>query len=161
MEAEEIIKIDNVPPTITSAVIEGTEGENRWIISSGQIRINATDNEGGTVQGYIYEVYNMENILQKKSNGIIDIQKTIPIETDGEWKVIIKAVDEAGNESGEKMVEVHKDTVKPEVDTPVITNKTASGFRIEVSAGDETSGVARYEYYINNVKHTENTNRSM
>ena len=103
----------------------------------------------------------MNNVLQKKSNGIIDIEKTIPIETDGEWKVIIKVVDEAGNESEEKMVGVHKDTGLPTVETPVITNKTASGFRIEVSAGDETSGVAKYEYYINNTKYDENTNRSM
>ena len=122
-EREEIIKIDNVPPTIKNAVIEGTEGENRWIISNAEIKIEAEDNIGGVVQGYTYEVYNMDNVLQKKSNGIIPIERSIPVETDGEWKVIIKAVDEAGNESAEKLVEVHKDTEKPSIDRPSIENK--------------------------------------
>ena len=155
-EAEEIVKFDNVPPTITNAIIEGTEGENRWIISNAEIKIEATDNIGGVVQGYTYEVYDMDNILQKKSNGIIDINRKIPVETDGEWKVIIKAIDEAGNESGEKLVEVHKDTEKPSIDRPSIENKTGTGFTITASAGDETSKIARFEYYINGAKHGEN-----
>ena len=98
----------------------------------------------------------MNNVLQKRSNGVIPIERNIVIETDGEWKVLVKAVDKAGNESGEKLVEVHKDTVPPRVDTPEISNITGRGFRITVSAGDTTSQVARYEYYINGSKHGEN-----
>ena len=98
----------------------------------------------------------MENVFQKKSNGIIDINKSIAVETDGEWQILIKAVDKAGNESGEKLVEVHKDTVPPTVDTPIVENITEHGLRIRVSAGDETSKVAKYEYYINGSKHGEN-----
>ena len=138
------------------AVIEGTEGNNRWIISNGEIKITAIYNQEGELAGYKYEVYNMSNLLQKKSNTIIPIERKIPIETDGEWKVIIKAVDKAGNESGEKLVEVYKDTVPPRVDTPEISNITGRGFRITVSAGDATSQVVKYEYYINGNKHGEN-----
>ena len=83
----------------------------------------------------------MENVFQKKSNGIIDINKSIAVETDGEWQILIKAVDKAGNESGEKLVEVHKDTVPPTVDTPIVENITEHGLRIRVSAGEDRKSV--------------------
>ena len=155
-ESEAIIKIDNIPPTITSAIIKGTEGENRWIISNAEIQVQAEDNIEGQVEGYTYEVYNMNNVLQKTSNGVIPISRNIQVETDGEWKILVKVQDKAGNISGEKLVEIHKDTEIPRIDTPIIENITARGFRIRVSAGDVTSGVARFEYYINGTKHGEN-----
>ena len=43
-----------------------------------------------------------------------------------------------GFESEEKLVEVHKDTEIPRIDTPIIENITARGFIIRVSAGAVT-----------------------
>ncbi|MCI8519638.1 MAG: hypothetical protein HFJ51_06275, partial [Clostridia bacterium] len=72
------------------------------------------------------------------------------------WKIAITAVDKAGNTSSPKLVEVYKDTVKPTVGAPVVENILERSFRIRVSAGDETSKVARYEYWINGSKYGEN-----
>ncbi|MCI8519124.1 MAG: hypothetical protein HFJ51_03345, partial [Clostridia bacterium] len=155
-EKNEQVKYDNIAPSVNGVEIEGTKGENGWITSTGEIRITASDNEGGIIAGYTYEVYNMENVLQKKSSGIIKIDTPIPVETDGMWKVAITAVDKAGNTSSPKLVEVYKDTVKPTVGDPIIENVQERSFKIRISAGDETSKVARYEYWINGSKHGEN-----
>lgn len=96
----------------------------------------AEDNPEGILAGYTYEVYNMQNVLQKKSDGIVKITTPITIETDGMWKISIIAVDKAGNTSSPKLVEVYKDTVKPTVGTPVVENIQERSFRIRVSAGD-------------------------
>ena len=155
-ESNEDVLFDNISPTITKAEIVGTAGENGWITSTGQINITAEDNVEGIIAGYTYEVYNLQNVLQKKSDGIVKINTPITIETDGMWKIAITAVDKAGNTSSPKLVEVYKDTVKPTVGAPVVENILERSFRIRVSAGDETSGVARYEYWINGSKHGEN-----
>ena len=77
----------------------------------------------------------MDNVLQKKSNGIIKIDTPIPIETDGMWRVAIIAVDKAGNTSSPKLVEVYKDTIKTE----------KSGYRVAVCDFCGTSFKARRE----------------
>ncbi|MCI8519089.1 MAG: hypothetical protein HFJ51_03115, partial [Clostridia bacterium] len=72
---------DNISPTITKAEIVGAVGANGWITSTGQINITAEDNEGGIIAGYTYEVYILQNVLQKKSDGIVKINTPITIET--------------------------------------------------------------------------------
>ncbi len=83
------------------------------------------------------------------------METPIKIETDGQYKIKMLAVDKAGNRQEiPKIIEVHKDTIKPEVGTPIIESSkiTATGFEITIAAGDETSKVSRYEYYINQTK---------
>ncbi|MCI8621963.1 MAG: hypothetical protein HFJ50_10095, partial [Clostridia bacterium] len=62
----------------------------------------------------------------------------------------------AGNKSASFSIEIHKDSIMPRVDTPQISNITETGIKISVSAGDDTSKVARYEYYLNGTKAGEN-----
>ena len=62
----------------------------------------------------------------------------------------------AGNKSASFSIEIHKDSIAPRVDTPQISNITETGIKISVSAGDDTSKVARYEYYLNGTKAGEN-----
>lgn len=141
-EAEEIVLFDNIIPTITSARITAEEGENGWITSTGEISITAEDNIQGELSGYIYEVYDINNILRKKSNGILKIDTPISVETDGIWKIKINAIDKAGNESLDKIVEVKKDTVEPEFNPEKITvSKTGiTSIKVAVRAIDDTSG---------------------
>lgn len=86
------------------------------------------------------------------------LDRTIPLEDDGTWKIKIKAHDEAGNVSAELVTEVNKDTVKPSIQNIRITDEAETSFRITVTASDDTSRIAKYEYYINGSKAGENTN---
>lgn len=134
---------------------------------TGEVTINAKDLNGkpenlsgtGTIAGYTYRVYYDEtNTLFKESDQEkpIDIGRVIPIETDGKWKIEITAYDKAGNASAPFVTNIYKDTQKPSISTPSITEETETSFRITVSGRDETSKVAKFEYYIDGTKYDEN-----
>ncbi|MCI8396508.1 MAG: hypothetical protein HFJ52_02175, partial [Clostridia bacterium] len=71
---------------------------------------------------------------------------------DGIYQLHITAEDKAGNESTTKVVTLQKDTKVQIIGIPQRTVITETGFKLTISAGDETSGIAFYEYYINNTK---------
>ena len=103
------------------------------------------------LNGYEYEVKNIVTNETTKTTTVADTGIPIKITTDGEYLVTIRVKDVAGNTSETKSVEVHKDTKQPEIQGIEIPDDsiTAQGFTVNVTAGDETSGIAKYEYYVN------------
>ncbi|MCI8397543.1 MAG: hypothetical protein HFJ52_08065, partial [Clostridia bacterium] len=165
-EARDSIKYDNKAPEITTIEENGTVGENGWYTSDIELKINAEDLNGKpkteentgleTLNGYNYTLLNGEGTELKSKTHITKIDT--PIRTseiakeDGIYQLHITAEDKAGNESTTKVVTLQKDTKVPTIGIPQITEITETGFQLTISAGDETSGIAYYEYYINNTK---------
>jgi hypothetical protein len=113
------VQFDNVRPEIdvnNTRLTSGTKNGS-WLVTNGEITVVARDPEG-VLAGYTYEVYDINDVKQSENKKITKTDVKIPIETDGEWKYLITAHDMAGNKSSSFPVEIHKDTVKPEIGTP-------------------------------------------
>ena len=158
------VKYDNIPPELGEIEKTGIEGTNSWYKSDIDLKINATDLNGkdastieepkATLDGYIYTIQTETETTIIPETHIKNIDQIITTReinsgVDGIYKVKLQAIDQAGNKSAEKEELIKKDTKAPTVETPNITNITAKGFSLTVSAGDTTSGVAYYEYYLN------------
>ena len=155
-EASESIKFDNQAPQIASIEKEGTDGSNNWKISDVLVKIKGTD-EGSGVVGYEYKAKDESGKVIKASDNLINIDIPIKIETDGKYKLEITLKDGAGNISGVRTEEVNKDTEAPKVGVPTVDQDSITGseFTISIGAGDETSGISKYEYYVNGNKKGE------
>lgn len=165
-ENTEEVKYDNVPPQITGTPVKGTQGNNEWYTSEVEIGIEANDPKG-ILEGYTYSIKNKigailtpeTKVTEKQENGTYKPIKNEPnMQADGEYTVTIQAEDQAGNKSAPATeITIKKDTERPTVGEPKIENITGTSFRVSVSAGDATSGIDRYEYYLNgNLTHTSN-----
>ncbi|MCI8396288.1 MAG: hypothetical protein HFJ52_00940 [Clostridia bacterium] len=169
-ESTDVTKFDNIAPEIIKAEIEGTQGENGWHKSAiVNIALDAVDLNGKTnlaeeekrktLDGYTYRITTETDQEIKAETHETDINKKISITNDGKYKVYIRAIDQAGNKSEERKIEINKDSTPPTVGTPRIDNITGTSFRINISAGDDTSGVASYEYKINGtIRNVPNVN---
>ncbi len=170
LEATDVTKFDNIAPKIIKADVEGTKGDNDWYTSQiVNIAIDAVDLNGKdnleeedkrkTLDGYTYKITTETDQEIKAETYETDINKKISITNDGKYKVYIRAIDQAGNKSEERKIEINKDSTPPTVGIPRIDNITGTSFRINVSAGDDTSGIASYEYKINGTtKNVPNAN---
>ena len=159
-------QFDDVKPIIDVSNTKLTKGKTyknpngtTWLKENGEITVVASDPKG-ILAGYTYEVYDLQNNKQegKGSTKIQKLETKIPLTDDGEWKILITAEDMAGNKSASFPIEIHKDTVEPRVDTPQVSNITETGMKVSVSAGDDTSGIAKYEYFLNGVSKGTSTN---
>ena len=158
-EATDVVKFDNVIPVITRADIEGTTGNNGWYKSATvSIKVEANDPKG-ILDGYIYRITTDTDQVIKAETHETDMNKKITITQDGKYKIYIQAIDQAGNKSATRTIEVHKDSTVPTVGAVRIENVTETGCTVSVSAGDETSGIKQYEYIFNGkVLATKTTN---
>ena len=113
--------------------------------------------EAGKIIGYEYEAKNLvtNNIITNLKR-VDDINTSIKITTDGEYGVTIKAIDEAGNKSTTKTINVYKDTEKPEVGELTITEENPDGFTMHLGATDDGSGIGKVECTVNGNKLPEN-----
>ncbi|MCI8396751.1 MAG: hypothetical protein HFJ52_03600 [Clostridia bacterium] len=149
----ETVKYDNIPPRITTSEatqVEGTPGQNSWYTSQEvKINIEAEDTPAGILDGYVYKITNKTTNQTTTETHQKDIDKQITIEEDGEYTVNIQAIDQAGNKSPTRTIEIKKDSIKPTVGTPEITNITETSFQISISYRDDTSKIAYFEYYLN------------
>ena len=110
----------------------------------------------GVIKGYEYEIKDLKkNEIAVGKTKVDNITVPIKIKTDGEYAVTIRAIDEAGNRSETRTINVYKDEVAPEVGTPQTRNHTGKGFIITVGARDTLSGIAKYECYVDGIKRGE------
>ena len=92
-----------------------------------------TMEEAGKIIGYEYEVKNLatDQIITNLKR-VDDINTSIKITTDGEYAITIKAIDEAGNRSANKTINVYKDTEKPEIgNISIIGEPGIYGFTVQ------------------------------
>ena len=120
-EAAEIVKYDSIKPEIekiTVATLSGKElngivgenstyyGEVTKVVEAG---ITAKEDTGSKINGYKYEVLNAENNeIIKKQTYVEDINTKLTIKTDGKYKIRITLLDQAGNASDVKTIEISK-----------------------------------------------------
>ncbi len=113
-EVTEIIKFDNTAPYITVDKLEpkAEYGNNGWIISNAEVKIEAEDTGSG-VMGYTYEVYQIEEGTSpkkiKESKTVIDKDVPIKIETDGEYSILVTLIDNTGKNKKVETIEIKKD----------------------------------------------------
>ena len=146
------MKFDNVKPEIVDTEVEGTEGQNSWYTSDVEIVVNANDPKG-VLDGYIYQILSSAGAVLTPETHVKDVNQSIKnepnLQRDGIYTVVIQAIDQAGNRSPSRTLTIQKDTENPTIGEPQIANIVENGFRVSVSAGDVTSGIDRYEYYLN------------
>lgn len=171
----ETVKYDNKAPQIAELQRPNPQGKNDWYTSDIEITIEGTDLNGKTeaevadpkefLDGYIYTVLSETETVLIPETHVQDITKAIKTSQinngeDGIYKIKAKTKDKAGNLSEEKTIIIKKDTQKPTVGAPAITNVTTNSFKVTVSAGDDTSKVAYFEYYLNGTL-TETSNEGL
>lgn len=150
-EISEIIKFDNIKPTVTATIEANLIGENSWIKSNAEIKVKIED-EVGIIDGYEYEVLDKNFNKIKELTYVEDENRTIKVETDGEYVIKITGMDRAGNKSEMPAVlTVKKDTTPPEIGQPILDNNsiTDTEFTVSIAAKDKCSGIDRYEFYVN------------
>lgn len=76
---------------------------------------------------------------------------TYTVTENGSYEFTI--TDDKGNTKTKTIVINNIDRIVPQDFTPTISDVTMTGFKIQANAVDHESGIARYEYYINEVKH--------
>ena len=64
----------------------------------------------------------------------------------------MQSIDEAGNRSATKTINVYKDSKKPEVGNLEITEEKPDGFTMHLGATDELSGIGKVECTVNGSK---------
>ena len=141
------INYDNIKPTLAETITPEKSGT--WY-NSQEVKIslaNSTD-ENSKVARYKYKyIEKDETDTEKEFNTeykeVTDYAKTpIIITKDGIRKIEIVVVDNAGNESAPKQIEIYKDGTAPKFinDEVKITERTTNSFKITAIAEDDLSG---------------------
>ncbi|PTL71205.1 glycoside hydrolase family 3 [Rathayibacter caricis DSM 15933] len=127
---------DTTAPTVTITADPATPtGSNGWYRDPVQLTVTAEDAEG--------PVASLEASID--GGAFAPVTGPIAIEADGEHTVAARAVDQAGNSS-----ETATWTGKIDRTAPTVAAEKRSGYRLVLTANDETSGVdvIRYRYVL-------------
>jgi len=128
---------DTTPPVTTHEFI-GTEGDNDWYVSDVTVELTATDDMSGVNVTYYMVDFEEWTIYDYP----------IVIINDGEHVIEYYSVDNAGNEEDVKgPYEFKIDQTPPTID---LTAEGSGGtWTLIADVDDETSGVAKVEFYVN------------
>jgi hypothetical protein len=121
---------DTTPPS-TTASLSGTSGLNGWYTSAVTVTLTATDSSGISSRHYRID-----------SGTWTDYSSAFTVSSEGTHTVEFYSIDMASNTESVKSVTFKIDTVKP------ITNGSASGYTVTLSASDATSGVGSIYYRV-------------
>lgn len=134
----------------TNINISGTQGDDNWYVSTAQISLTASDNEGGS--GILKTEYSLDDGQTWQI-----YTDTINIDKQGANKILFKSTDRAGNIEEEKTIEFKIDTIMPISDSILIgamgqNNWHTSDVQVSLYAEDNTdgSGVDKIEYSADN-----------
>jgi parallel beta-helix repeat protein len=130
--------VDNTNPVTTAYLNPSApDGENDWYTSNMYVTLVATD----ATSGVDFTEYNI--------NGGIWTDYIVPftMSEDGMYTVEFRSVDNAGNEETANDVEFKIDTTAPMINLTV--EKTGlSTWLLTATVSDETSGIAKVEFYL-------------
>ena len=155
--ANKTIQYDNIRPVIDLTKIEIKEGTQEegsdWyktnVVLSLEKAITDQPQEVGIDGYYVWEITNEETPGEPtESNYQKGIDKQVRIETDGIHALAFIAKDRAGNKSGITTLTIKKDSTSPKDFTLTVKDITVEGFTIATGTSDETSGIAKYNFYV-------------
>ena len=108
-----------------------------------------SDNVSGIAGYYYWEVTgDVADIPQEEKTYVSGETGKVIVESEGEKTIAFQAKDNAGNISSISSITIRKDSTPPDDFTPSITNETATGFTINGTSSDSTSGLAGYYFYV-------------
>jgi hypothetical protein len=139
---------DITPPVSTHSLdTSGPDGLNGYYVSDVYITVNATDDISG-VKEIRYRINNGAEYVIAGDNGTFIIHydgNNIPVKY---W-----AIDNAGNEETPNIFYIDMDQTKPKMTiiTELVEGNIIEGwlFRYTVTATDDTSGMERVEFFLN------------
>jgi hypothetical protein len=136
-----VLNIDKTAPAVT-CTLTGKKGDvENWFVSDVQVELTAVDEPTSSNSG-------VQKIEYRYENGIWqDYSSKVTETSEGTTKVYFRAIDNVGNTSDEKMVEINIDKTGPVVSIPKDITYLASGDNVCLStigdtiAKDDLSGV--------------------
>lgn len=137
---------DTIPPA-TTAILNGTAGDNGWYLSGVEVRLDSHDSGSG-VREIRYSSDNGPEEVIPASTTMTDWSASFAIKEAGSHTVRYYAVDAAGNQEVPKIVGIRVDTTPPvatiSVDPGILwpPNHKMVNVRVNGLADDALSGVA-------------------
>ena len=138
--------LDDTTPPITTISFNppNPDGENGWYVSNVTVTLNATDDSGVNITKYRID----DSIWYNYTEPFI-------LDFDGEDILIeFYSIDNAGNQEEVKSASIDIDKTKPQISLcyEVTGGNPITGyeFTFTATATDDTSGMNRVEFYINN-----------
>jgi hypothetical protein len=129
----------DVTPPESNHELTGSVGENDWYTSCVTVTLEATDDVSGVE--YVYYKLNEE--------GWTVYTACFDVCDDGIYDLLYYAIDYAGNQEPENHVEFKIDQTAPTITlTATAQNTLKTQWLFEAEVNDETSGVARVEFYV-------------
>ena len=147
------IKYDNVKPNVGEIAVTPEVPASGWYTSNIEITLpNMSDNVSGIAGYYYWEVTgDVADIPQEEKTYVSGETGKVIVESEGEKTIAFQAKDNAGNISSMSSITIRKDSTPPDDFTPSITNETATGFTINGTSSDSTSGLAGYYFYVDGI----------
>jgi hypothetical protein len=132
------IEKDWTPP-VTTHTFSGVTGENNWYISDVIVTLTATDNAAGVD----FTMYNLDDSDWTKYTNPIHVTE------DGLHTLVYFSVDKLGNKEEDKgPFDLGIDQIAPEITLTVKQIGLLSKWLLTANVSDETSGVAKVEFYV-------------
>jgi len=130
-----IVVVDTVDPE-TQATVYGTMGENEWYISPVDIMLFASDELSGVAESWY-----------KLDGDWTEYTGSFTVTDDGEYTLGYYSVDNAGNEEAVNEISFKIDQTAPTINLTV-ENIGLIKWLLTATVSDETSGVAKVEFYL-------------
>lgn len=132
-------------PIVT--VVNGTKNSNNneWYTSNVTLKVDR--GHFSEELGISKTTYTITGI-----NGEIEISNggTISITEDGIYDVVVYNYDRAGNRSSGTKTTIKKDVIAPVITSFINTDIKSTEFTVDVTASDTTSGILKYDFYVDN-----------
>ena len=129
----------DVTPPVTTHHLDGTMGQNNWFIYPVTVTFSAVDDSAGVAS----TTYKLDAGNWTPYTGAFLITGDAAVHT-----ILYYSVDKVGNTESVKGATLKIDQTKPTINLTV--NKTGlSKWRLTANVNDNTSGIARVEFYLN------------
>jgi hypothetical protein len=135
------IDIPDIIPPVTTHEFTGTTGDNDWFVSDITIIITGED-DGKSPSGIKAIYYSYDNVTY------LEYTEPIVHTDDGEFELYYYAEDNAGNvEAVNGPFDFQKDATPPTID--LTAEGSGTTWTLIADAADETSDIAKVEFYVN------------
>jgi hypothetical protein len=156
------VKIDRLPPS-TTALANGTTGENGWYSSAATVALSTYDAHSGAASTE-YAVSVTASTYGQQSHGFVPYTGPIPLD-EGKYTLQFRSIDAAGNTESVKTADVKIDRTAPSFALLLNGMPIVPGAEVEDSqsiaftlpSSDGMSGVAQRAILVDGAVYTEGT----